>query len=160
MSWWICFLQARSFVFTRWYNGLKWCGLLWCFYQLFGLSFWRHPFTADDPLMSKWWNATFLQIWWRNKLIYILDDLRVRTFSAKCLVICESEERDVLRLNFRVPYFLSIYTQWRFKADFLWAAGCFFFFFFTRPFFRLLFCELKWQFTQNWHFYDHLFTLV
>ncbi len=43
------------------------CGLLWCFYQLFGLSFWRHPFTAEDPLVSKWWNATFLQIWWRRK---------------------------------------------------------------------------------------------
>ncbi len=38
------------------------CGLLWCFYQLFGLSFWRHPFTAEDPLLSKWCNATFLQI--------------------------------------------------------------------------------------------------
>ncbi len=38
------------------------CGLLWCFYQLFGLSFWRHPFTAEDPLMSKWCNAQFLQI--------------------------------------------------------------------------------------------------
>ncbi len=45
-------------------------GLLWCFYHLFGLSFWRHPFTAEDPLLSKWCNATFLQIWWRNKLIY------------------------------------------------------------------------------------------
>ncbi len=38
------------------------CGLLWCFYQLFGLSFWRHPFTAEDSLLSKWCNATFLQI--------------------------------------------------------------------------------------------------
>ncbi len=28
------------------------CGLLWCFYQLFELSFWRHPFTAEDPLVS------------------------------------------------------------------------------------------------------------
>ncbi len=28
------------------------------FYQLFGLSFWRHPFTAEDPL---WCNATFLK---------------------------------------------------------------------------------------------------
>ncbi len=45
-------------------DGLVWitCGLLWCFYQLFGLSFWRHPFTAEDPLVSKWCNATFLQI--------------------------------------------------------------------------------------------------
>ncbi len=46
------------------WTGVVWitCGLLWCFYQLFGLSFWRHPFTAEDPLVSKWWNATFLQI--------------------------------------------------------------------------------------------------
>ncbi len=42
--------------------GLEWSGLLWCIYQLFGLSFWRHPFTAEDPLVSKWCNATFLQI--------------------------------------------------------------------------------------------------
>ncbi len=33
------------------------CGLLWCYYQLFGLSFWRHPFTAEDPKVSKWCNA-------------------------------------------------------------------------------------------------------
>ncbi len=38
------------------------CGLLWCFYQWFGLSFWWHPMTADDPLVSNWCNATFLQI--------------------------------------------------------------------------------------------------
>ncbi len=37
-------------------------GLLWCFYQLFWLSFWWHPFTAEDPLVNKWWNAKFLQI--------------------------------------------------------------------------------------------------
>ncbi len=47
-------------------NGLDWCWLLvdqTCgFYQLFGLSFWRHPFTADDPLVRKWCNARFLQI--------------------------------------------------------------------------------------------------
>ncbi len=48
-------------------DGLEWCGLLWCFYQQFGLSFWRHPFTAEDPLLSKWWNATFLQIWWKKQ---------------------------------------------------------------------------------------------
>ncbi len=53
------------------------CGLLWCFYQL---SFWRHPFTAEDPLASKWWNATFLQIWWRKTLIHILDGLRSKPF--------------------------------------------------------------------------------
>ncbi len=68
----------------NWWTGVVWitCGWLWCFYQLFGLSFWRHPFTAEDPLLSKWCNDTFLQNWWRNKLIYILDGLRVSTFSA------------------------------------------------------------------------------
>ncbi len=69
---------------VNWWTGVVWitCGLLWCFYQLFGFSFWRHPFTAEDPWVNKWCNTTFLKIWWRNKLIYILDDLRVRTFSA------------------------------------------------------------------------------
>ncbi len=33
---------------VNWWTGLVWitCGLLWCFYQLFGLSFWWHPFTS------------------------------------------------------------------------------------------------------------------
>ncbi len=38
------------------------CGLLWCFYQLFGLSFWRHPFTAENLLVSNWCNAKIFQI--------------------------------------------------------------------------------------------------
>ncbi len=35
---------------------------LWCLYHLFWLSFWRHPFTAEDPLVSKWCKAKFLRI--------------------------------------------------------------------------------------------------
>ncbi len=38
-----------------------------------------HSLTAEDPLVNSWCNATFLR--W-NKLIYILDGLRVSTFSA------------------------------------------------------------------------------
>ncbi len=34
----------------------------YCDYELFGLSFWWHPFTAADTLVSKWCNAKFLQI--------------------------------------------------------------------------------------------------
>ncbi len=68
-----CLLQMLT-------DGLECCGLLSCFYQLFGLSFWRHPFTVEHPLLSKWCNATFLQIWWSSKLIYILDGLRMSTF--------------------------------------------------------------------------------
>ncbi len=56
-------LQTHSFSLHRvLFGGLDSCGLLWCFYQLFGLSFWRHPFTAEDPLVSKWWNGKVLQI--------------------------------------------------------------------------------------------------
>ncbi len=40
-----------------------------CYYELWTrgkgfwiiVIFWRHPFTAEDPLVSKWCNATFLQ---------------------------------------------------------------------------------------------------
>ncbi len=32
-----------------------------------GLSFWRHPFTAEDPLESKWCIAKFLQIFTDKK---------------------------------------------------------------------------------------------
>ncbi len=48
----------------NWWTGVMriTCGLLWCFYQVFGRSFWWHPFTAENPLVSKWCNATFLQI--------------------------------------------------------------------------------------------------
>ncbi len=61
-------MQILSSQDVNWWTGVVWitCGLLWCFYQLFGLSFWRHPFTAEDPLVSKWWNATVSQIWWRK----------------------------------------------------------------------------------------------
>ncbi len=52
-------------------DGLERCGLLWCFYQLFGLSFWRHPFTAEDPLVCKWCNATFLHIWSDDKQTHL-----------------------------------------------------------------------------------------
>ncbi len=52
---------------VNWWSGVMWitCGLVWCFYQLFGL--WRQPFAAvhfhaEDPLVIKWWNATFLKI--------------------------------------------------------------------------------------------------
>ncbi len=46
---------------VNWWTGAVW---LTC-----GLSFWRHPFTAEDPALSKWCNA---------KLIYIFESLRLR----------------------------------------------------------------------------------
>ncbi len=64
-------------------DGLEWCGLFWCLYQLFELSFWRHPFTAEDPLLSKRCNATFLQICSNEQTNYILDGPRLSEFSAR-----------------------------------------------------------------------------
>ncbi len=47
--------QLLSSQDVNWWTGVVWitCGLLWCFYQLFGLSFWRDPFTADSMHFSK-----------------------------------------------------------------------------------------------------------
>ncbi len=54
------------------------------FSQLFGLSYWRHPFTAKDLFVSKWRNVKFLQIcfWLKDKLLSILDGLRVNKLLA------------------------------------------------------------------------------
>ncbi len=52
------------------YDLLQWMGAV------------RMRVQTEDPLVSKWCNATFLQIWWRNKLIFVLDGLRASTFSV------------------------------------------------------------------------------
>ncbi len=48
-------------------DGLEWCGLLvdYCDDFISCLDpnlLWRHPFTKEDPLVNKWYNATFIQI--------------------------------------------------------------------------------------------------
>ncbi len=56
---------------VNWGTGVVWItfGLLW---------FWRHPFTAEDPLVMLNFSKSVLM----KKLIYILDGLRVSNFSA------------------------------------------------------------------------------
>ncbi len=56
---------------------MDWSGVDYCD-VLIRLSFWRHPFTAEHPLRRHWCSATLF--WLRNKLIYILYDLKVSTF--------------------------------------------------------------------------------
>ncbi len=51
---------------VNWWTEVVWIIVTFTFYQMFGLPFWRHPFTAEYPLVSKWCNATFLQILWRK----------------------------------------------------------------------------------------------
>ncbi len=49
MSWWICLTSIFS-PHKMLIDGLESCGLLWRFYQLFGLSFWRHPFRGANDV--------------------------------------------------------------------------------------------------------------
>ncbi len=44
--------QLLSSPDVNWWTGVG--GLLWCFYQLFGLSFWRHPFTSIAETLMQW----------------------------------------------------------------------------------------------------------
>ncbi len=67
-SWWWDFSLLKA-IHGLWIEYLKnaflmdWitCGLLW-------LSFWRHPFTAEDPLVNKWCNDTFCakKLFWQD----------------------------------------------------------------------------------------------
>ncbi len=61
------------------------------------------PFTSQDSWVSKGYNATFLQFWLRNKLIYILDDLGEYIFS-KCSILG-------VNCSFKVQFFLLFITQ-------------------------------------------------
>ncbi len=56
--------QLFTFQDVNWWTAVQWitCKILWCFYQLFGLSFWRHTFTADETLVREGYTAKFLQI--------------------------------------------------------------------------------------------------
>ncbi len=64
------FLRTCSFwLLEMLTDGLEWviCGKLWCFYQCLDSHSDGTHSLYDDLLLSKWCNATFLQIWWRRK---------------------------------------------------------------------------------------------
>ncbi len=71
------FLQTSSFCLLQMLM-MDWSGVDYCdvFIRCLDSHSDGHPFTAEHLLMSKWWNATSLQIWWRNKLILIMDGLK------------------------------------------------------------------------------------
>ncbi len=74
-----------------------WIGVVWIIYHLFGLSFWRHPFTAEDPFHDGIIISPNL-FWWRNNLIYIVhfhfwvqySVSKYRTRSSKLLYLEEN----------------------------------------------------------------------
>ncbi len=61
------------------------------FYLLFGFSFWRHPFTAEDLLVSKWCHAKFLQIYSEDETSSSASWMSVTKFSAKQFFLEESD---------------------------------------------------------------------
>ncbi len=68
-------LQTRHKLLLRW-SHVEYCDV---FHQLF----WRHPFTAEAPLMSKSGNFNFFpNLFLMKRLIYILVGRRVSTFSV------------------------------------------------------------------------------
>ncbi len=80
----------------NWWTEFLWftCGLLWCFHQLFGLSFWWHPFTEENPLVNKWYiiecihifsveSKTFFFIW-INKQIHVIHFQQTIPVIFKC----------------------------------------------------------------------------
>ncbi len=56
------FSQACSFSLKMLIDGLEWCALLVMFLSAVLTLILTAPFTAEHPLVSKWCNATFLQI--------------------------------------------------------------------------------------------------
>ncbi len=57
-----------------------WTGVVWIIVMFLSDS--HSDGTHSLPLLRHWCNATFLQIWWRNKLILISDDLRMSKYVA------------------------------------------------------------------------------
>ncbi len=69
---------------ANWWTGVVWitCGLLWCFYQLILTAPIHCRASIGEQVMHCYISPNLF--WRRNKLIYILDGLRVSTFSANC----------------------------------------------------------------------------
>ncbi len=82
MSWWICFRFCLLKMLTD--VDIMLTGVVWII-VMFLSAVWTLILTAPihcrASICEKWCNATFLQIWWKTKIIYILDDLRMRKLS-------------------------------------------------------------------------------
>ncbi len=112
----------------NWWTGVVW--IIVMFHQMFGLSFWRHPFTAEHPLLRHWCRDTFLQTWWRNKLILISYGLSMSTFSANVIfwwtipLICNTDILVYIHFLFTTVMFFLIWSaktvclfQWDLPAE-------------------------------------------
>ncbi len=68
---------------------LDWSGLLVVYCNAFISCLDSHSDGTHSLERIHWWasDAAFLQIWWRNKLIYILDGLRVNIQQIIIIII-------------------------------------------------------------------------
>ncbi len=109
------FLQAQLFTAqdVNWWTGVMWITgvLLWCFYQPFRLSFWRYPFTADDPFVSRCCKAKLLQFCSDEETnsIYILEGLRVNVHFLVTFLL-------KMPKTFLQPYKTKIYFEELFSS--------------------------------------------
>ncbi len=91
MDWFLTNMQIFASQDINW-----WTEVVCIIVMFYRLSFWRHPFTAEHPLVSEWCNATFLQmqnykckkkkksetqwqIWTQNNWIFLIS------IENKCL---------------------------------------------------------------------------
>ncbi len=86
---------------VNWWTGVVWstCDVL----SADWLSFWRHPFTAEHPLMSKWCNATFLQIS-SNEEVNSFILLKTWSFAHQG---CTSKNRYIGKYYYNLKYIFN-----------------------------------------------------
>ncbi len=109
--WWICFFKKIQLFISEdinWWTGVVWitCGLLWCFYQLFGLIL-TAPIHCRGSIgeQEMWCYISPNLFWWRNKLIYISNGLRMTKYSAN--------------FHFLVNYFYKVRWIWMTVSGFI-----------------------------------------
>ncbi len=84
MCWWICFLQTYSFTLgINWWTGVVW--IIVMFLSAVWTLILMAPIHCRGPTSEQLMECYLYPnlFWWRNKLIYILNGLRMNTFSDR-----------------------------------------------------------------------------
>ncbi len=157
---WFVFLQTRRFLLHKiliWWTWVT-CALLWCFYQLFELIFWRHPFTLVSKSVSMkkrtylhlgcaWCRCALLTLFLFGSKLPCLDQVSVKLHDGKeslSLAVkksCPSALLEMCVMNHETSFFSLI----NYKTDLnchltdILSQALYFF-----QFFSLHLCGLLW----------------
>ncbi len=105
--------NTQLFVSKTSIDGLESCGLLvdYCdvYNPLIWLSFWRHPFTAENPFLSKWFNSKFVQIKLINSLCLNGTKWNIYTFIIKSNYEVWAGVSRCLSGSIYIKYYIYIY---------------------------------------------------